>query len=327
MVGIYKITNLLNGKCYIGQSVNIDKRWNTHRTAPFNPNRIDYDTPLYRAMRKYGVNHFQFEVLEECPKAELNEKEIYYIRLYNSMLPSGYNQDGGGSTAGHPLKLTADDVKLIRHRLKTTNDTFVQIGKDFGVAHNMIGWINVGKAWHLDGEEYPLRPKQDRLNMYDICPSCGNKKLRNSSLCDRCSRMNNGLRKRIVERPSPVELAKMIIESGFSAVGRQFGVNGNAIKRWCKDYNIPHRLKELDKWYRNQIGISSEEIKKGKGPYRRKINQVDAETGEILQTFNSVVDAANYLGNEKLRNHIGSVCKGTRKSCGGYKWSYVNENN
>ena len=56
--GIYKITNLLNGKCYIGQSINIQKRWTNHKTSYKNPNKDCYNYPLYKAFRKYGLENF-----------------------------------------------------------------------------------------------------------------------------------------------------------------------------------------------------------------------------------------------------------------------------
>lgn len=84
-IGIYKIENLLNHKIYIGQSRNISQRWKDHR----NLYKKD-DSPLYRAMRKYGIENFSFKIIEECPIDLLNERECYWIKYYNS-LNEGYN--------------------------------------------------------------------------------------------------------------------------------------------------------------------------------------------------------------------------------------------
>ena len=86
MTGIYKITNKINGKSYIGQSINIKKRWENHKCM--NGNK---EYPIYRAFRKYGVENFKFEVLEECEVEELAERELYYILYYESY-GKGYNQ-------------------------------------------------------------------------------------------------------------------------------------------------------------------------------------------------------------------------------------------
>jgi hypothetical protein len=92
-MGIYKITNIKTKECYIGQAVNIKDRWTEHVKCG-----LGIDTPagnkLYKAMQDFGLWNFSFEVLEECPRDQLNEKERYYIELYNSY-DYGYNSNRG----------------------------------------------------------------------------------------------------------------------------------------------------------------------------------------------------------------------------------------
>lgn len=91
--GIYKITNQKNNMCYIGQAVDIATRWKEH--AKFG---LGIDTPannkLYQAIVKDGIWNFTWEVLEECDKALLNEKERNYIEIYQSNI-YGYNSTAG----------------------------------------------------------------------------------------------------------------------------------------------------------------------------------------------------------------------------------------
>ena len=95
MIGIYKIENLVNHKCYIGQSVNVADRWKTH--AKYG---LGIDTPannrLYSDMLKYGIWNFSWELLEECSREELDAKEKFYIELYQSK-NFGYNTMKGNS--------------------------------------------------------------------------------------------------------------------------------------------------------------------------------------------------------------------------------------
>lgn len=91
--GIYKITNKKNKLCYIGQAKKIKERWREHMKCG-----LGIDTPannkLYQAMKKEGIDNFTFEILEECIPANLNEKEAFYINLYNSY-NYGYNSNKG----------------------------------------------------------------------------------------------------------------------------------------------------------------------------------------------------------------------------------------
>lgn len=96
IAGIYKITNIINGKCYIGQSIDIKNRWRHHRWSN------SKSTYLTRAFKKYGFESFHFEVLEEIDisniavilftKSLLTEREQYWVDFYKSNQPEvGYN--------------------------------------------------------------------------------------------------------------------------------------------------------------------------------------------------------------------------------------------
>ena len=90
--GIYKITNLVNGMPYIGQSRNIRLRWNSHKKG----RERDHNYYIHNAIAKYGIDSFSFEILEECSIDQLNELECKYIVAFNSLNPNGYNLDLGG---------------------------------------------------------------------------------------------------------------------------------------------------------------------------------------------------------------------------------------
>ena len=94
VTGIYKITNQKTDMCYIGQSVDLASRWKQHAKCG-----LGIDTPqgnkLYKDMLEYGLDSYSWELLEECPREKLDEKEKYYINLYDA-----YNY-GFNSTKGN----------------------------------------------------------------------------------------------------------------------------------------------------------------------------------------------------------------------------------
>lgn len=144
MIGIYKITNKINNHSYIGLSTHIEDRWNYHKN-PYNWKRESNKT-LYKAIIKYGIDNFQFEVLEECSPEQLDEKEKYYIELYDTYY-NGYNITSGGENNqgdSHPRhKLTKKDVEDIRFRydnLERRYDVY-QLYKD------RIGESGFSKIW------------------------------------------------------------------------------------------------------------------------------------------------------------------------------------
>ena len=81
--GIYKITNLENQKCYVGQAANIADRWKQHIKRG-----IGAETPtrnkLYPAMLQHGVENFTFEIVEECSRDKLNEREDYWQNYFGA---------------------------------------------------------------------------------------------------------------------------------------------------------------------------------------------------------------------------------------------------
>ncbi|HXP23602.1 MAG TPA: GIY-YIG nuclease family protein, partial [Candidatus Sulfotelmatobacter sp.] len=99
--GIYIITNTINGKRYIGLSTRIKRRIMEHRT----PRNLQRSTVLARAFRKYGIENFKFEVLEECEPSLLAERERFWI----AQLKPEYNMTTGGD--GSPGHITTDEVK------------------------------------------------------------------------------------------------------------------------------------------------------------------------------------------------------------------------
>ena len=115
---VYKITNTINGKVYIGlTTLTLEYRWKRHLTEGRNPKNKKH---LYLAMRKYGEEAFKPEIIAETDNFEtLGKMERYYIRSYDSTNPDkGYNLTRGGEKNQHDgnpqSKLNVEDVIFIR---------------------------------------------------------------------------------------------------------------------------------------------------------------------------------------------------------------------
>lgn len=103
---VYKITNLLNGKCYIGQAKDLEKRLKGHRRCVGKTK-----SPLYSAIEKYGWDSFEITVIAVADSYDqLNQLEVDHIVKHNSLYPAGYNLTEGGTggdlVTNHPNKET-----------------------------------------------------------------------------------------------------------------------------------------------------------------------------------------------------------------------------
>ena len=336
ITGIYKIENLINHKCYVGQSVDINRRWNDHKRRYNIEEEMNYDYPIYRAFRKYGIENFSFVVLEECLQEELNEKEIYYIEKYNAFF-NGYNQTFGGD--GNIQKPKEDIIRIFELLLNTTL-THPEIAKECNVSRSLVQGINVGRIWHNKNFIYPLQQGANKsqnqkksiktkTNCHNhhknakkikqkspkrICPICGNDKNRTSKVCKNCAK--NLYKSK--NKPSKDELAITLQDiKNFEKIGKIYKVSGNCVRKWCKQYGLPYHTKDYQT-AKDTIDLTKEKI------IIHKIQMMDIETNIVLMIFDSASQAERYINKKSARRRIVEVCQGKRKTAYGYKWEYAN---
>ncbi len=161
---IYKITNLINHKIYIGQSVNPSKRWQDHINGYNNEISL-----IHRAIKKYGVENFSFEIIGWFK--DYNEKEKEYINFYKSLAPYGYNIQSGGEEPPHYsgennsfAKISNDTAKKVQEQLMNWDIPGKNIVKQNCITWDIFRHINEGTSWHRDDLSYPLRPSEKELN-------------------------------------------------------------------------------------------------------------------------------------------------------------------
>lgn len=162
---IYIITNKVNGKQYIGQTIHPDKRWWEHCRRAI----TKYDSyPIHLAIAKYGKKNFDFEVLEWTENYDQREDEL--IIKFNTIVPNGYNLITGGHSPimfgeEHPRNKVPDNVlKDVLRELNANMLNDRQIAKKYNLTDKIVSDINHGKTHRFDGIDYPIRSFNQRPN-------------------------------------------------------------------------------------------------------------------------------------------------------------------
>lgn len=157
---VYKITNQINGKAYIGQTNNLKRRFQEH----LHDKRMGH--PIYLAMKKYGKENFSLEVLYYGDNYD--EEERRWIAFYEtSNKDKGYNITAGGQdSAGesNPMaKITRDKAQEVINLLLNTRLSIDEISKETELSVGYINHINHGEAWSSTEYTYPLRDFSNKL--------------------------------------------------------------------------------------------------------------------------------------------------------------------
>lgn len=171
--GIYKITHKRTNKCYIGQSIHIERRWQDHINSSLKQKDNFY---IHCAIKKYGEDAFNFEIIEKLPqdKLLLNEREEYWINYYKSNKKRyGYNLTTGGAGArcdkrsvdkrtatfkrlfgvSHPMQ-----NKKIKEKLRNTFNERYGVNAPFEIQSTREKALKTNKEKY--GYEYPMKNKK-----------------------------------------------------------------------------------------------------------------------------------------------------------------------
>lgn len=310
--GIYKITNLVNGKIYIGQSQDIYRRWTQHKKI--GKSKRGYNNyrnqPLYRALRKYGIHNFSFEIIEICNQAMVSEREIYWIDYYDCTIYNnkGYNlTHGGESNKGETQKVPVYQYDLEGNFIKRYDsiiEATVAIGanKDKGLVQNALqrtknGGMAGGYQWRYEFYE-KIPPYKIYYKHYKV--ACYN---------------NQGYLEATFD--SVKEAAEY-----FNCDKSAIGYCCQKVSKFCKNkifrYYTDTPLKTVEVPVLKRAG--------GKG---KPVVQI--KDGEIINIFNSAQEAAQALNdgipNPNGANYIGKICRKIPKfkSYKGYTWEFLNK--
>lgn len=293
MTGIYRIENLINHKNYIGQTTQMNIRWGVHKRIAFEPNAVSYNYPLYKAIRKYGLNNFNFTVLEECAEQELDEKEISWIKHFNSYGSNGYNQTAGGN--GYRKAPPGQVIELFKQGY-----TIDEISLYFDTASRTIIDIlhNVNLGYMSQEEKNKIQPECKIVEQYDL----------------------EGNLLNIYYSEGAAAKAVNTSRSAISSACHTHGsINGYIWKFQNDNFTgeqIAEKLKMAEQKRKEKVTIAIQKR------CSKKVNQYTPD-GQYLQTYSSVAEAGRSLG--KGHGCIARVCRGEGKLSYGFIWKYASD--
>lgn len=293
---IYKATNRINGKSYIGQTIDFEHRKHTHihkRDGYCDPNSI-----FHKALDKYGEENFEWTILMTIPgKQFANLAEQAMIRKYNTYKPNGYNLtkggDGGSMWNAIPVVCLTVDGKFVK-RYDSASDASCDGFYYGGVLRSCRNATSETKGYifmfEKDYKKHGGRKKEAKgLPNY----------AREVYQCD----MNGNLIKKfpmisLAEKELGINHSRII-----SCANGRYKTAGGFIFVYPEDFPIKN--------------IEAHK-KKVKG---RKVAKIDIETGEVLATYDRMSDAAKELnGSHKM---IHKVVDNPKKTAYGFRWKSI----
>ena len=302
---VYKITNKINNKAYIGYTVRtLKERWQQHVRCAFHE-QLDgsYDNALKRAIRKYGTENFYTEVLEFSDDKEyLTHQEKYWIKYYNTCIifPDswGYNLTTGGE-GGNGCYNSLYMIDIISCNIVKTFFSEQEAVKYYNNTsiYNIVN--KPSRALSYNGFTFMRKTLVDNMSKQELQDYIYN---RYNIICQ--LDLNGKILEyflTVKDASQKTNISSSIISFAITNTRKHGGGY-----QWC--------------YYKDLCNKKNHKIINTKG--NKAVAKID-ENDIILETYPSAKIAGEK--NNCDSSAIGKVCKGYRKTCGGYKWKYVEE--
>lgn len=302
---VYKITNIINNKTYIGITTTaIQKRWKQHINTAYNLNAKDSQSPFKKAIRKYTPKNFKIEIIDKeyNSKEELKQKEIKWIKYYNSCCFDkngwGYNCTRGGDYCDERLQTPVVQCDIISGQIINTFDSIREAEKYLNLRICYISTPNTtagGYCWiykkdieNKNNDEiiqyihslyptlvYQLDAKGEIINIFKDCQ----------------------IASKAVGTASSGNITSCCLGNRRQAMGYQ----------WCYQRDLQNRLhKPMDNLEFFHISVIQYGL-----------------NGQKIKQWESITEASQTLSISD--SHISNCCRGKRQSAGGFQWRYAKE--
>lgn len=293
---IYKITNKINNKVYIGLTTQaIETRWKQHVQTAFNEGHPDSQTVFKKAIRKYGPDNFKIEIIDEADNLEhLKQLEQYWIKYYNSYIGwdncQGYNSTYGGDA---PTKINRPVCKvniltgLVEETYPTIKEAEYKYSRGiFEIVHNQtIGQKPKGYTWVFE----------DELNNYTKDDYC----IKYKVICqlDKLGKLVNLW----VDREAAANAASTSVANIWACLNGDRHTAGSY--QWCKYEDLPNRICRAVVEKTNSKPVAQYDL-----------------CNNLIQVWPSMSAAAEATGTPLSK--ISRVCNGKQKTSNGFKWKF-----
>lgn len=227
--GIYLVKNLINGHSYIGQSINIRKRFISHHLVDYkNPNNNCYNTKFYQALRKYGLDNFSVQILELCPQSELDQKEIYYIGRYDT-----YNQGYNSTIGGQEWSTLIYSEETKQKRKQTLSETQALMAENHPRAKMSNEEVLSVRQRYIDGEsiDFIYTDYKERYNNIGTFRQIIlGKTYKTVGLIPTKEEIRYSNAKLSADQIREIRNKYSIGKYSYAALGREYGVSGSSIR-------------------------------------------------------------------------------------------------
>ena len=284
---IYKVTNKFTNLSYVGKTENFGRRISQHIS-----HKVSEDSIFHNALQDFDLRAFKWEVIDITDDyAEAVEKEQYYIKTLNTIVPNGYNESygNGGSPNTRPIVCLTQNGEFVKKY-----DYLEQVKQDgynvSSVRRNLESnrYLSLGKLF-MWLEDY----EKNGAKKYERAVSSARKPVIQCSLDgEYINRFDS-----VVEASDETGIRRTTISGNLTG---KYKTAGGFIFVYAHEFPI----KDISAYKRRTKGVS--------------VEQIDKDTGIVLRTFSSMKEASDYVGGD--HRNIQKVADNPNRTAYGYKW-------